>query len=97
MTTLVDYAPVVAAVDGGIAVAVCFCSRITARVAEAGVYTEASYRGRGYATEAVRGWAAGVRATGRLPLYSTSRTNAASQGVAKKLGAVQYGVDYSLM
>jgi hypothetical protein len=96
LTTLPDYAPVVAAIVDGVAVAVCFSSRLTAQVAEAGVYTEASYRGRGFAADTVRGWAAGVRASGRLPLYSTSWTNAASQRVAKKLGAVQYGVDYSL-
>ncbi len=91
-----DYAPVVAAVVDGNAVAVCFCSRITPQVAEAGVYTETQYRGYGYATKAVQGWATAVRATGRLPLYSTSWSNHASQAIAKKLGAIQYGTDYSL-
>ncbi len=94
--TLVDYSPVSAVVVNGIAVAVCFCSRITAQVCEAGVYTEVNSRGRGYATEAVRGWAAGVRAVGKQPLYSTSWTNAASQAIAHKLGAVQYGADFSI-
>jgi hypothetical protein len=94
--TLADYAPVSAAVVSGIAVAICFCSRITAQVCEAGVYTETTSRGHGYATAAVRGWAAGVRAGGKLPLYSTSWSNFASQAIAKKLDAVQYGVDFSV-
>jgi RimJ/RimL family protein N-acetyltransferase len=94
--TLADYAPVVAAVEDGDAVAVCFCSRITPQVAEAGVYTEGNYRGRGYATKVAQGWAAATRSTGRLPLYSTSWSNHASQAIARKLGAVQYGTDYSI-
>ena len=99
VTTLADYAPVAAVAAPGtvVAVAVCFCSRITARVCEAGVYTEANSRGHGYATEAVRIWAAAVRAAGRQPLYSTSWDNFASQAIARKLGAVQYGADYSIM
>ncbi|MBI1257124.1 MAG: GNAT family N-acetyltransferase [Chloroflexi bacterium] len=96
VTTLADYAPVSAAVVDGAAVAVCFCSRITARVCEAGVFTEANSRGHGYATEAVRGWAAQVRAIGKQPLYSTSWSNLASQAIAKKLGAVLYGADFSI-
>ncbi len=94
--TLADYAPVVAAVEDGSAVAVCFCSRITWHVAEAGVYTQANYRGRGYATKVAHGWAAATHSTGRLPLYSTSWSNHASQAIAHKLGAVQYGADYSI-
>ncbi len=95
--TFADYAPVVVAVEDGNAVAVCFCSRITPRVAEAGVYTEANYRGHGYATKVVQGWAAATRSTGRIPLYSTSWSNHASQAIAQKLGAVQYGADYDLI
>lgn len=94
--TVPIYAPMAAVVVDGKAVAVCFCSRITARVAEAGVFTAEDYRGHNYATDTVRGWAAGVRATGRLPLYSTSSTNFASQSIARKLRAVQYATTYSL-
>jgi hypothetical protein len=97
VTSLSAYAPVSAVIADDAAVAVCFCSRITARVAEAGVFTAEAYRGHGYATNTVRGWAAGVRATGRLPLYSTSSTNIASQSIAQKLGAVQYAVTYSIV
>lgn len=91
-----DYTPVVVVVEDGAAVAIGFSSRLTPKVAEAGVYVEPPYRGRGCATEVVRSWAAGVRAEGRLPLYSTSWDNAASQAVARKLGAVQYGVNFSI-
>lgn len=93
---LADYAPVVAFIDAGNAVAICFCSRLTPQVAEAGVYTEDGYRGHGYATKVAQGWAAAVHSAGRQPLYSTSWSNYASQAIAKKIGAVQYGVDYSL-
>ena len=91
-----ELAPVVVCVADGVAVAVCCSARMTAQVAEAGVYTVESYRGRGYAAETVRGWAAAIRAMGRLPLYSTSWANTASQAVARKLRAVQYAVDFSL-
>lgn len=94
--TLADYAPVAAVIADEAAVAVCFSSRLTPRAAAAGVYTEAGYRGRGYAADAVRAWAAAVRASGRVAFYDTSWTNAASQAVARKLGAVQYGADYSI-
>jgi RimJ/RimL family protein N-acetyltransferase len=96
MTTLADYAPAAAAVVNGNAVAVCFCSRITPKVAEAGVHTEDIYRGHGYATNAARGWVTAVRATGRQPLYSTSWTNLASQAIARKLGGVLYGANYNI-
>ncbi len=96
LTTLAGYAPVMAAVLDGNAVAVCFCSRRTPQVAEAGIYTEEMFRGHGYATQAAIGWAAAVYSTGRLPLYSTSWTNHASQAIARKLGAVMYGSDYSI-
>jgi RimJ/RimL family protein N-acetyltransferase len=91
-----DYAPVMAVVEDGAAVAVCFSSRLTAAVAEAGVNTEAAYRGRGYAPDVVRGWAAAVRASGRLPLYSTSWENKASKAVARKVGAMPYAMDFSI-
>ena len=91
-----ELAPVVVCVADGVAVAVCCSARITAQVAEAGVYTVESYRGRGYAAETVRGWAAAIRAMGRLPLYSTAWENTTSQAIARKLKAVQYATDFSI-
>jgi RimJ/RimL family protein N-acetyltransferase len=93
---LADREPVAVIADNGAAVAVCFSARGTNRAAEAGVHTMEAYRGRGYAADTVRAWAAAVRASGRLPLYSTSWDNTASQAVARKLGAVLYGTDFSI-
>lgn len=88
------FAPIAVAVAQGRAVSICFCSRLTESVAEAGLETAEPFRGRGYAGAAVAGWAAALRQLGRLPLYSTQWRNVASQGVAHKLGAVQYGEDW---
>lgn len=89
--------PLVATVVRGKAVSICFCARITPLAAEAGVETVEAFRGRGYASVAVAGWASAVRRRGLIPLYSTSWENAASQGVARKLGMIHYGDDWSIM
>jgi len=96
MSELAERAPVVVCVAAGVAVAACSCARTTAQVAEAGIHTVEDYRRRGYAVATARGWAAAVRTQGKLPLYSTSWDNTASQAVAARLGAVQYAVDFSL-
>jgi hypothetical protein len=88
--------PVAAVLERDVAVAACFCARITVRAAEAGVETVPAFRGRGYAAAAVAAWAAALRRRGRLPLYSTSWENLASQGVARKLGMQHYGEDWSI-
>lgn len=77
-------------------VSLCSCSRITPDVAEAGLVTAPEHRGQGYAVAATVAWAAAVRATGRLPLYSTSWDNHASRRVATKLGLRLYGSDFSM-
>jgi RimJ/RimL family protein N-acetyltransferase len=88
--------PYVAVIERDAAVALCHSARLTDRAAEAGVETVEAYRGRGYAAAAVAGWAHIIRAGGRIPLYSTSWDNHASQAVARRLGLVQYGTDLSL-
>lgn len=88
--------PYMAVVENGAAVSLCHSARLSDRAAEAGVETVEAYRGRGYASAVVAGWAHTIRATGRIPLYSTSWNNLASQGVARKLRLVQYGTDLSL-
>lgn len=88
--------PVAAAMVDGLAVSICFCSRIPGQATEAGLETAPAYRGRGLAGLAVAGWAAAVRQRGWRPLYSTAWQNLASQRVAHKLGLVCYGEDWSI-
>jgi RimJ/RimL family protein N-acetyltransferase len=91
-----QWEPMFAIVEDDVAVSLCFSSRLTENAAEAGVETLEAYRGRGYAPALVTAWAHVVRALGCIPLYSTSWDNLASQAVARNLGLVQYGVDFSL-
>ena len=88
--------PFMAVIEDGSAVSLCHSARLTDQAAEAGVETLEAYRGRGYASAVVAGWAHAIRATGRIPLYSTSWDNLASQAVAHRLGLVQFGTDLSL-
>jgi RimJ/RimL family protein N-acetyltransferase len=88
--------PCFAVVSDGVAVAVCESARTSEHAAEAGVATADAFRGRGYASAAVAAWARAVRASGRVPLYSTSWDNIASQAVARRLGLVLYGVDFHI-
>ena len=86
--------PYLAIIEDAQVVSICQSVRLSSRAHEAGVDTLTGYRQRGYATSVVAAWALAVRALNRIPLYSTSWDNVASQGVARRLGLVQYGVDY---
>ncbi len=88
--------PTVAVLEDNVAVSVCYSSRLTERVAHAGVETLEAYRGRGHAAAVVAGWARAVRALGRIPVYGTTWDNLASQGVARKLGLIRYGTEFSV-
>ena len=90
-----DCSPQMLLVDG-VAVALCFSSRVTPRACEAGIETAQPYRKRGYAARVATAWAAAIQASGRIALYSTSWDNQASQGVARHLGLRQYGEDVSI-
>lgn len=90
------YQPCRAVRVDGEAVSVCFSSRNGLEAAEAGVNTVEAFRGRGYAPSVVAAWARAVRESNRIPLYSTSWDNLASQAVARKLGLVLYGADLSI-
>ena len=85
--------PVYAAIRDGKAVSVCLSARVAAKAYEAGVETLEDYRGNGYASCVVAAWAAEVRRMDRIPFYSTSWENIASQGVARRLGARMFGAD----
>ncbi len=90
-------APIVAVMDGGYPVSVCFCANRNSDPAiEAGVETAAAFRGRGFAPRVTAAWACAIRASGRIPLYTTDWSNTASRAVARKLGLIQYASDWSL-
>lgn len=91
--TLTNNQPCTAVVQEGDVAAVCCSARTSSSAAEAGVETLEEFRGRGYATAVVTAWARAVREVGRIPLYSTSWDNHASQSVARRLGLVLYGAD----
>lgn len=86
--------PYLAVIEDSQAVAICRSVRVSSHAHEAGVDTLVDHRRRGYATSVVAAWALAVRTLNRIPLYSTSWDNIASQSVARRLGLVQYGVDY---
>lgn len=88
--------PVRAVLADGEPVSVCFCARRTEVAAEAGVDTAAPFRGRGYAPRVTSAWAAAIRASGRIPLYSTSWSNQASLAVVHKLRLIPYASDWTL-
>ncbi len=88
--------PVVAVVEDGDVVSVCFCARRSDAAAEAGLETAEAFRGRGLGPQVAAGWALAVRASGRVPLYSASWANGASLAVARKLGLVVYACGWSL-
>ncbi len=90
-------APVLAVIEDGAPVSVCFCARRTDRLAEAGLETAEAYRRRGHAVRVTAAWAMAVRATGRTPLYSTWWENAASLAVARRLGLRAYASDWSVV
>lgn len=85
-------APCAAVIRDKQAVCVCRSVRISRWAAEAGIETLPDYRGRGYAGQAAAAWAKAVRQLGKIPLYSTSWDNLASQRVAQKLGLRWYGI-----
>lgn len=88
--------PVMSILEDGFPVSICFCARLADRSAEAGLETAEGFRGRGYGPRVTAAWALAIRASGRIPLYSTSWTNSASLAVARKLGLVAYASDWSL-
>lgn len=85
--------PMFVSLLGGRAVSICCSVRMTSVAHEVGVETVPEFRGRGFATPVVAAWASAVRDLNRIPLYSTSWQNDASQAVARKLGLIQYGAD----
>jgi RimJ/RimL family protein N-acetyltransferase len=86
--------PIYAAVEDGVAVAICFSARDFGPGTPAGVFTVEAHRGRGHASRVVAAWAAEVARLGSIPLCGTTWDNSASQAVAARLGAVRIGSDF---
>ena len=89
-------APIAAVVEDGYAVSVCFSARRSDVAAETGLETAETFRGRGLGPRVAAAWALEIRASGRIPLYSTSWSNDASLAVARKLGLVAYASNWSI-
>lgn len=88
--------PFVAVLKNERAVAMCASVRMGEHIHCAGVETHPAHRRKGYAADAVRGWAARVRALGVTPIYSTSFQNAASRALAARLGLKRVATDFWL-
>ena len=89
--------PIMALVEEGHAVSLCFYARRSDVAAEAGVETAVGYRGRGLAPRVTAVWALAIRTSDRIPLYSTSWDNQASLAVARKMGLVAYASTWSIL
>jgi hypothetical protein len=89
-------APVMGVMEGGDAVSICFCARRSEYAAAAGLETAEAFRGRGLGARVTAAWAAAIRATGRVPLYSAAWTNAPSLAVTRKLGLIAYASEWSV-
>ncbi|EJS64056.1 MULTISPECIES: GNAT family N-acetyltransferase [Bacillus] len=74
-------------------VSICCSARSTPLAAEASVETLAEFQGNGYGTDVVTAWAISIQEEKRIPLYSTSWDNYASQAVARKLKLINYGMN----
>src|SRR5262249_25108572 len=89
-------APVMAILEGETPISLCFCARRSSAPAEAGLETAREFRGRGLGPRVTAAWALAIRASGRVPLYSTSWKNEASLAVARKLALLPYASDWSI-
>ena len=88
--------PVAAVLIDDDAVSVCACARRSAAAAEASLETATAFRGRGLAVRVTTAWALAVRASGRIPLYSSAWDNTASLAVARTLGLQCYAASWSV-
>ncbi len=91
-----DASPIVAVMEDGYPISVCFCARRTSFATEAGLETTPQFRGRGLAPRVAAAWALAMRESGRTPLYSTTWTNEASLAVARRLGLIPYAATWGL-
>lgn len=85
--------PYFAIVENEQVVSICCSARSTPIAAEASVETVEGFQGKGYGADVVRAWAMSIKEEKRIPLYSTSWDNCASQAVARKLKLINYGMN----
>jgi hypothetical protein len=88
--------PMMAILEDGHPVSICFSARRSHVAAEAGLETAEPFRGRGFGPCVTAAWALAVRASDWIPLYSTAWTNHASLAVARKLALIAYASSWSL-
>lgn len=88
--------PIAAIEKDASAISVCCCARRSDHAAEAGLETAPAFRGYGFGGRVTAAWGLAVRASGRIPLYSTSWHNTASLAVARKLGLMMYASTWSV-
>lgn len=93
---LAERAPVFTVIEAGVPVSLCCSARQTSEAAEASVFTNEHYRGRGYAVDVVRAWAKKVQQQNRTAFYSTSWDNFSSRMIAEKLAMKRIGFDITL-
>ena len=93
----IDFAqPFVAKLVDGHVAATCETVRKTGITVEAGVETRERYRLRGYGRAVVSAWACKAVEMGLVPLYSASWENRASISLARSLGLIHYGSEFSI-
>ncbi|MBE7105064.1 GNAT family N-acetyltransferase [Bacillus cereus] len=85
--------PYFAIVENEQAVSICCSARSTPVATEASVETLEEFQGKGYGADVVAAWAISIQEENRIPLYSTSWDNFASQAVARKLKVINYGMN----
>jgi RimJ/RimL family protein N-acetyltransferase len=83
-------------VQDGRAISICRSVRIGQQAHEAGIETLPQFRGQGHAPIVASAWAAAVHELSRIPLYSASWQNKASQAVAHKLNMHQYAATFHI-
>jgi RimJ/RimL family protein N-acetyltransferase len=80
--------PIAAALANGQPVAFCYAGSVTESLWEVAIDTLEAWRRRGYAARAARFEIARFHAFGRRPVWGAVESNAASRGLAAKLGFV---------
>lgn len=87
--------PVFAVIAGGRIVSACTSSRETGQAAEAWVQTIPARRRSGLGRRAVAAWGHYQLSCGKVPFYTLTWDNLASQALAESLGLIQYTADVS--